>query len=360
MRAYVEFVMLFDLDFLADRLNESHLARLEAPQKNGTGGSPEMVRLYEESFDWLFYRSGGGPCLPGMRRIDITHLLRGDSEFRRRGASLLVSPEYGVAVASVWATVGPMEGASRDELERRVGDVGIISSLSKLGLPVRSVERYYPFISLTVEEADLGAHISQNATELGRILTGGYEHQQEQYLRTAILEGNLSQRDYERLYITWTDAMGVYCRTGVDQEDLNRTFFRGLQLYEACIVVSRLFRVTRLRMDEAYASIRAWRPRPIRVNALLESVTSIRRAYIISPPVQSIEAERLLTASYSAFGLEKEAERAATQATALETRFQWSKAQFLAGVAIIAFLLEKLHLFDVAARLVHIAPQTTK
>jgi hypothetical protein len=277
MRADVEFVMLFDLDFLTDRLDEGQLARLEAPDKNEIGASPDMVRLYEEAFDWLFYRSDEGPCLPGMRRIDITHLLRRDSEFRRRGASLLVSPEYGVAVASVWATIGPMEGTSRNELERRVGDVGIVSALSKLGLPVHRVERYYPFISLIIDRDDLGAHISEHATELGRILTGGYEHQEEQYLRKAILEGNLSQRDYERLYITWTDAMGVYCRTGVDQDDLNRTFFRGLQLYEACIIVSRLFRVTRFRMDEAYASIRAWRPRPLRVNALIESVISAAR-----------------------------------------------------------------------------------
>jgi hypothetical protein len=83
-------------------------------------------------------------------------------------------------------------------------------------------------------------------------------------------------------------------------------------------------------------------------------VGAVNRDLIVSPPVQSLESARLLQKAYEAFELDKEANRASAHVSLLETRFQWSKTQFLAGVAIALFIAERLKLFEWAYKWLHL------
>jgi hypothetical protein len=211
---------------------------------------------------------------------------------------------------------------------------------------------------LTVD-TDVSQYIRDNAADLGALLPGGMEHEEEDFLKRPILNDNLSRRSYERLYITWTDALAVYSGMGEIAEEgqpetiKDLTFFRALQIFETCIITRRILRTMGDEIDGAYSSLRAWRPRPWKVNALVESLIRIRRDLITSPPIQSIEAARLLSAAYAAFGIEPLAESIAERTRLMDTRFQWSKTQFLAGIAILGFVLDKLHFYDLINKHLH-------
>jgi hypothetical protein len=351
----IDAVMLYDLDFTYP-LSEAQLQPLKKVSNSASPG--KMRELLGESFRWLFYDCTDSEWLPGMERIDVSHLLEPSEDVK--GASLLVYPKYGVAVASVWRTIGPIDDLTDKVNNITLDDAGLIRALVSKGLEIHDAKREYPFISVTFDQDDLGTFARENAVELGKLLPGGIEHQEEKYLRRTILKMNLSRREYERLYITWTDALALYCHRGIDQKTLDRTIFRALQLCETCILTSRLLSTIQSQIDKTYLSVRAWWPRALRVNALTESLGAISRDLIISPPVQSMESARLLERAYSAFELDSEANRATTHASLLEARFQWCKAQFLAGVAIVVFVLEKLSIFQLLAMWLHLSSRVGK
>jgi Beta-lactamase len=93
------------------------------------------------------------------------------------GSSIIVNPEYGAGVFSVWQTI--TDGTDPLELKRRAWDSGDpYRELSSLNLGIMENDREYPFIAIRARTDDLDAFCKVNATYLGRVFTGNYEDDQ--------------------------------------------------------------------------------------------------------------------------------------------------------------------------------------
>jgi hypothetical protein len=71
---------------------------------------------------------------------------------------------------------------------------------------------------------------------------------------------------------------------------------------------------------------------------------------MISPPVQAVEAQRLVDEAYRSFGLQRILEAARNDAEMLEHRHQWSRALFVGGLGVLVFLADKLRAFEALQR----------
>ncbi len=125
------------------------------------------------------------------------------------------------------------------------------------------------------------------------------------------------------------------------------TLCRAVLLCETCIIIRRLLRSTREEIDRVLPTISFWRPRPWTVNRIAERLAWIEHELVASPDVSSTEAERLLSDAYRSFGIADRLAGTKQSYTALEQRFQWSKTQLFAGVALLAYVLDKFRIFDV-------------
>ena len=195
--------------------------------------------------------------------------------------------------------------------------------------------------------SDLGAYCRENAEELGRVFTGDYEREPREQLARYV-EANISRRSYDRLLLRWTDGLAIYARD-VPDADLGCAFFRAFQIDELCILVRAMLDRLVAEIDRAGARRLDWMI-PWTAHRLLDALARIEQRLVISPPVQSIEAERLVDEAYRAFGLQRVLDAARHDAEMLERRHQWNRALFVGGVGVVAYLADKLKLFDVFAR----------
>jgi hypothetical protein len=149
----------------------------------------------------------------------------------------------------------------------------------------------------------------------------------------------------QRLYLRWTDALGLYANFDPDTREY--TIARAVQLYEICVLVRRILRSassditelsTGLTALHAPIASRRWR----RSNAVLTKFTDTELNYLVSPPVRSVEGEVLLRKAYQHFGISDLVDATRRNYAALERRLQWIKAQWLGAVAVFAFILDKL------------------
>jgi len=338
---------MFDVDFAVDELHDEHLRALE---KLSAKKPSRLNELLKTSYDWLFYRDADNePWLPGTRRFDLTgHTGAADQ------ASLLAARDFGVAVLSVWCpNVEHGEDLTGVKFASDVDDERVLHAVSRAGLGVAG-SRQYPFVGVWAEE-DLSTLVSdERAAELGRILTGNLEKSEESVLRHLIQSGNLSTRSYERLFVRWTDALGVYGPQSNEEEYL-LTLFRGVQVFEACILTDTLLRSSTGRTRTLFGTVSAWWPRPWAVNQRLESAARITRQFVTSPSTQSVEADQLISGAYASFGIAKAADGLSTQTRLLESRFQWAKTQFIVTLGLVSFVLDKLKVFEWIARKLGIA-----
>jgi len=259
-----------------------------------------------------------------------------------------VARDFGVGVLSVWRpSVEHGEDLTNVKFAPSVGG-GVLDAISRAGLGIVG-SREYPFAGVWSEE-DLPNLMSDGrATELGRILTGNMERTEESVLRHLIQSGNLSTRSYERLFLRWTDGLGVYGPQSGEDEYL-LTLFRAVQLFEACILADTLLRSSAGRTRVLFRTIKAWWPRPWAVNHRLELTAHITRQFVTSPPTQSVEADQLINGAYASFGIANAAEELSVETKLLESRFQWAKTQFLVTLGLVSFALDKLKVFDHIAR----------
>jgi len=207
-----------------------------------------------------------------------------------------------------------------------------------------SIERRYPLTGVRIAER-VGDILKSREEQivLGKWFTGNYEMQTEDSLIREIMDQNLSNRSYELLFIRWTDALAVYdSSVGSDYET---ALFRVALIYETTIILRRLLSSLGDRMDVTAASLRAYWPDPWAVNERLEALAKIRTTLITRPPVQSIEAMRLLSAAYNAFGIPSFVDHTSEKARFLESRWQWTKTQFLVILGLITYLMDKFELF---------------
>ncbi len=327
-----DIISLFDLDFRGERIRPTDIDRLRAASRPA-----DIDRLYRESFTWMFY----GEVLPGFLRFSFPG--KGDMP-TDRGSSLLLSSENGIGVYAVWRA---FDGAADPlEVKHQAWQLSreALQVLDALGLDIDDVERHYPFVGVRVPSNDVAAYSAAHAEALGRLFTGGYENEEDQYLR-AYVETNISRRRYERLLIRWTEAVGIYGQD-VEQATYERTLFRGVQLFEICILIRRLLNNINRRVDALAPSITAFRPRPWEVNKVLQRFRSLERSFLVVPPVASVEAERLLRAAYEGFGIPRMVDATRRSCDFLEHRFQWAKTQLLVALGVLTYVLDKLKAFD--------------
>lgn len=330
-------VTLFDIDFRESRLDEYRLRALTAL---GTPTGTAFLHSLGASFEWIFYgETDESSVLPGMRRIDVSKLISGGDA---KGACLLVNAEFGVGVLAVWRTYDGKDQPR--EIKSRLGPGGDTTewnTLNKLGehVPIGTCERSYPFVALTGAMEDVDHFCEENAVDLGELFTGNLESEPDERLAMHIKEGNISTRCYERLYLRWTDCLAIYS-DGDGGPDRTLTMLRAVQVYETCILVRRLVLTICRRMER-----RALFPSP-QLGRQLDAARRIRRQFLVSIPVQSEEAGRMMGLAYDRFGMAALWAALDDAAKTLEARFQWSKAWLLGIVGVGVYLAEKLKLLD--------------
>ena len=89
----IDLISLFDLEFHNDRVSKDDLRKL-----SGAHGNQDLENLYLESRNWVF----GREPIPSLQRFCFLPSARlADA----KGNSILVSPEHGAGVFSVWQTI---------------------------------------------------------------------------------------------------------------------------------------------------------------------------------------------------------------------------------------------------------------
>jgi hypothetical protein len=74
-----------------------------------------------------------------------------------------------------------------------------------------SSERIYVFLAVRVDAPDLSAYCHDQAPSLASWFTGGYEHESLERKHSLVgSHNNISHRNYERLFMRWTDALALY------------------------------------------------------------------------------------------------------------------------------------------------------
>ncbi len=331
-----DIISLFDIDFKKTTLG---VREMEYLRRCAITNDP-VQDLYITSFEWVFY----GENLPGCERFFFDASKFG-AVTNIECCTLIVRPENGAGVFSIWQTFG------RDTnpfLQRQTNLYELFIPLVEklLGTEIDAPDRVYPFVSLTVDTDDVAKYSDDNAEELGKIFTGYFEEDEKAYL-LEIMRSNLSKRRYERLFVRWTDVLAIYSRS-MDKDQQKKTMLRAAQIYETCILLSRLCK--NLSEEADGVSSRLWRPKPRATDRILMSLLEIERQFVVAPPVQSVEAGNLLSGAYKSFGMDNVIGGARSSCQFLERRSQWVKAQFLVVIGVLAYLLDKLEVFKWIAK----------
>jgi hypothetical protein len=208
------------------------------------------------------------------------------------------------------------------------------------------VERHYPFLSVQLDVADLPGFVLEHTDEVAAWLTGGYERESRERRRQEVgPEANLSVRGYEQIFMRWTDALALYGAEAGDDYEVAK--LRAAQLFEHCILARRLFRSD--ARDIAELSSRAgiltvpvvskgWR----HANAVLVGFSRAELELVTAPPVASVEAQLLVQGAVERFGIPELVDDTRRGHALLDRRLQWVRAEWLAVLAVLAFLVNAL------------------
>jgi hypothetical protein len=366
----LEFIGAIDMMTDIDRIDRFALYDLRFKGKGiprpimeilrGTPQSRELGSLYAESFSWVFY----GPVrdgvefrwLPGCERFTFDRKSCNDKgqifDFTSckgevEGISVLINREYGVAVYTVWQR---FDGS--DDLldikhhpwkENRDPDFGGMFSTRV----TKEIERHYPFIGIRVNTSDIGKYCTEHGSELGKVFTGNFENEDKAQLEAYIRE-NLSHREYERLFLRWTEGLGVYDEKAEEKE---KALFRALQIFETCILVRVMLRSISQKANELSSRLSVILPRPWAVNRLQQSFLKVQSGLVSAPPVSSVEGERLLRTAYCSFSIAALADSAHKSCDFMERRYQWAKTQLLVGFGIVSYFFKQT-ILDYAGKLI--------
>jgi predicted esterase len=333
-----DIISFFDIDFKKTSLHSRDLLRL----KSRAITDRDAAELYEEAFGWIYY----GSALPGCQRIFYRPSQAAHSP-TFKCCTLLVRPANGAGVLSIWSSFGPdIDPFTERQRDLYADFIPWVKDV--LGQDMKTPDRVYPFVTLTVDSDDLADYTLTNTEELGKIFTGYFEEDEREYL-VELMKNNLSKRRYERLFLRWTDVLAIYSsRIGTEQQE--KTMLRAAQLYETCILVNRLCKNLSDEADALSSKLRFPLPRPWSTDRILKSFLEIERQFLVAPPVQSVEAGGLLNGTYKSFGIDDVLGGARNSCQFLESRFQWSKTQFLVTLGLLAYLLDKFEVFKCIAQ----------
>lgn len=295
------------------------------------GSQSRMVDRLNESFDWLFY----GEQLRDFELYDISSTVPDAA-----GAILRIHRRLNIGTHIVWRSYD----ASHDphELKASAWDrTNDDSSPVKRWFENLRTDRYYPFVAIRADADDVDAFATQNAEEIGRLLTGNLEGERPSDL-CRYVEDDLSRRRYEKLLLLWTDALALYSRTE-PEEQYERCMFRAVQVYENCILARVSLLALSERMDRFqrhlfFVTPWAW----FRSRELLATFSSVEEVFVMYPLVQSVEADRLIATAHVRFGLDKVLAGTKAKQAELREQMEWAKAQTLGLIAVGVYVLDKI------------------
>jgi hypothetical protein len=287
----------------------------------------------KESFSWIFY----GEQLQGFDSYDLSGAVPNSV-----GAAVRINRQSRVGSFLIWR----MHDGQADPLAFKAAACGQsdqdLSSIEPLLRGLRG-DRVYPFVSVqaNTKVEDLDDFAASSAVELGRLLTSDLEGERPSTLKKYI-EVDLSLRAYEKLFLRWTEALAVYAR--LDSVGFFETsMFRAVQIFEHCVLgqvslVSALERMDRFSRRLALVTPRKW----LRARALFISLADAEFVFAVYPRTQSVEANRLLAAAHSQFGLSNFLTSAKARGAELRDQFEWAKAQTLGLIVVATYLLDKI------------------
>jgi hypothetical protein len=311
----------------------------------------QLAKCYADSTRWLWYVGGEVTREEAPLFYDRCRLcLATDAGETGETAdlSVLALPSRGVGVATAWVDGTPEDPWRRKhELWERHGYRWNL--FGPTGVPLQGtidVERHYPFLSVQLDVSDLDEYCLEHAEEVAAWLTGGYSRESKERAEYEVgPENNLSTRRYEHIFMWWTDALALYSAEAGNDYELAK--LRAAQLFEYCILARRLFRSdarsiaelsTRVGLRTVPMASKGWRD----ANAVLVAFTQAEFELVTAPPVASVEAQRLVDRALERFGIPDLVENTRRGYTLLDRRLQWMKAEWLAVLAVLAFLVNAL------------------
>lgn len=355
----IDLLQLFDID-LSRKWRMSDVRRL----LDSKSRSPAYER-YKESFQWLFEAQSmpadsetraNDPttlllsqkvnCPYSLDRFDRFALAKDNNDPADQGGVITISQSLRAAMVCIWRQY---DGA-KDPLEiRHSGSVDIpkhyLKQLSGLFDNISEGQMMYPFLSLRYSSSDLGKVLDQDGVLLGTLVSGGLDHEPDETMKRYVVE-NLSWRRYEGLFLQSTSGMGIYTsgteRTESADIDLyENTLFRAVQVCEVCLLERRLLRTFRTRADGDAKKVRII-PRPFLVEKRREELLVLEDDLINALPFWSPESMRLVRKAQEIFNIPIFLRDAKDSYNFLESRYQNTKTTALAALAVAAYVLDKL------------------
>jgi hypothetical protein len=206
----------------------------------------------------------------------------------------------------------------------------------------------YPFLGLRYSSADLAQIVREEGGFLGRLLSGGLDHEPEETMRSYVSQ-NFSRRSYEGLFLQSSQAIGVYtCGTEPTNEaDLDlyeKTLFRAVQVCEIGLLEQRMLRTFKARSDNNAKRVKLL-PRPLLIESRREELLVLEYEMMRSLPFRTAESISLIRKAQETFQVPSFLQDAKDSYNFLETRYQNTKTTALALLAVATYILDKLNVW---------------
>ncbi len=366
----IDVVQMFDLD-LSRKGPLADLRQL-LPVKHS---SKAFTRCCE-SFRWVFESQTvpGGPderaidptvryyatdvnCADSWPNFDRFALAPDPKDNLDRGGILTISRKLQAGVLCTWRSHPGTENALDIKLALSV-DIPkhYLKQISNLFDYIAEGQLMYPFVGLFYHSSNLAEVMQEHGVALGRLLSGGLEHEPDQTMRKYVAEG-LSHRGYEGLFLQSSGGLGVYtsgteANPENDLELYERTLFRAVQVCELCLIEQRLLRTFRKKVDEDAKKVQLF-PRPFLVERHREELLELENQMVKALPFRSAEAEPLVRKAQEIFQVPIFLRDAKDSYDFLEKRYQNTKTTALAALAVATYILDKLKFWDKLTSLWH-------
>lgn len=366
----IDVVQMFDLDL--SRNGPLTDLRQLLPIKHK---SDAFERCYE-SFRWVFesqtvpggaedraidptvrYYARDVNCADSWPNFDRFALAPDSKDRLDKGGILTISRNLQAGVLCTWRSHPGTENALDLKLALSV-DIPkhYLKQISSLFDYIAEGQLMYPFVSLLYRSSNLAEVMQDDGIALGRLLSGGLDHESDQTMREYVSEG-LSHRRYEGLFLQSSGGLGVYT-SGVEptpEKDLElyeRTLFRAVQICELCLIEQRLLRTYRKKVDEDAKKVQLF-PRPFLVERHREELLELENRMVKTLPFRSTEAEPLVRKAQEIFEIPTFLRDAKDSYDFLEKRYQNTKTTALAALAVATYILDKLKFWDLLSSLWH-------
>ena len=288
----------------------------------------------------VFYGEGGdAPPVPAD-----DELAAGVEATPVAGIRVAVQPLLSLGVVTIWKQVSGCESEVQAlDAKRRAAEdqASLEAAVRSWGLDWERVGRITTLLAVRVDTDDLDELVASNAVDLGRLWTGNIEDERPEHLAAYATDENISRRRFERIYLRWSDALVVYDRT---TEQAAPASMRVAQLVETGILMRRLLREAAFETETVMRSIRPWTlpwlSRSLKqAEHLRQILADAELMTSVAPPTHSIEGERLLARTLEAFDIPKLQATVGYALGELDRRLAWQRVKWLAGIAVLAFLV---------------------